>query len=69
MLSKGAQGYSTFLINTSSDKVRLEDMLVVKEYLDVSPDELASVPPEREMAFKIDITSGVAPISKTPYRM
>ncbi|XP_071921717.1 uncharacterized protein [Coffea arabica] len=69
MLSKGAQGYLAFLINTPSDKVRLEDMPIVKEYPDVFPEELESLPPEREIAFKIDVTPGVAPISKTPYRM
>ena len=31
LLSKGAQGYLAFLINTPSDKVRLEDMPIVKE--------------------------------------
>ena len=44
-------------------------MPVVKEYPDVFPEELESLPPEREIAFKIDVTPGVAPISKTPYRM
>ncbi|XP_071921759.1 uncharacterized protein [Coffea arabica] len=69
MLSKGAQGYLDFLINTPSDKVNLEDMPVVKDYPDVFPEELESLPPERDIAFKIDVTPGIAPISKTPYRM
>nr|XP_027066234.1 uncharacterized protein LOC113692084 [Coffea arabica] len=69
MLSKGGQEYLVFLINTPSDKVRLEDMPVVKEYPDVFPEELESLPPEKEIAFKIDVTSGVAPISKTPCRI
>ena len=58
-----------FFINTPSDKVRLEDLPVVKEYPDVFPEELKSLPPEREIVFKIDVTTGIAPISKTPYRM
>ncbi|XP_071933124.1 uncharacterized protein [Coffea arabica] len=69
MLSKRAQGYLTFLINTPSDKMRLEDMPVVKEYPDVFLEKLESLPPERGIAFKIDVTPAVAPISKTPYRM
>ena len=67
LLSKGARGYLTFLINTPSDKVKLEDMPVVKEFSDVFPEELESLPPEREIAFKIDVTPGVVPISKMPY--
>ncbi|XP_071933189.1 uncharacterized protein [Coffea arabica] len=54
MLNKGAQGYLTFLINTPSDKMRLEEMLVVKEYPDVFSEELESLPPKRDIAFKID---------------
>ncbi|XP_071912237.1 uncharacterized protein [Coffea arabica] len=69
MLSKGAQGYLDFLINTLSDKVNLENMHVVKEYPDVFSEELESLPPKREITFKIDVTLGVAPISTTPYRM
>ncbi|XP_071917027.1 uncharacterized protein [Coffea arabica] len=69
MLSKEVQGYLAFLINTHSDKVRLKDMPVVMEYPDVFPEELEFLPSEREITFKIDVTPGVAPISKMPYRM
>ena len=69
MLSKGVQGYFAFLINTSSDKVKLEDIPVVKKYPDLFSEKLECLSPEREIAFKIDVTLGIAPISKTPYRM
>ncbi|XP_071926269.1 uncharacterized protein [Coffea arabica] len=69
ILSKGAQEYLAFLINTPSNKVRLEDMSVVKKYPDVFLEKLECLPLEREIAFKIDVSQGVAPISKTPYRM
>ncbi|XP_071933783.1 uncharacterized protein [Coffea arabica] len=55
LLSKAAQGYLAFLINTLGDKVKLEDVLVVNEFPDVFPDELKSMPPEREIEFKIDL--------------
>ena len=58
-----------FFTNTPGDKVRLEDMPVVKKYPDVFSEELESLPPEREIAFKIAMTLAVAPISKTTYRM
>ncbi|XP_071905687.1 uncharacterized protein [Coffea arabica] len=69
LLSKGPQGYLAFLINTLGDKVNLEDMLIVKDFPDVFPEELEFLPPERDIAFKIDVIPGVVPISKTPYRM
>ncbi|XP_027155850.1 uncharacterized protein LOC113756359 [Coffea eugenioides] len=69
MLSKGAQGFLAFLINAPSDQVKLEDVPVVREFPDVFPEELKTLPPEREVEFKIDLMPGTAPISKTPYRM
>ncbi|XP_071926121.1 uncharacterized protein [Coffea arabica] len=69
MLSKGAQGFIAFLINTPSDQVKLEDVPVVRDFPDVFPEELMTLPPEREVEFKIDLVPGTAPISKTPYRM
>ncbi|XP_071900975.1 uncharacterized protein [Coffea arabica] len=69
MLSKGAQGFIAFLINTPSDQAKLEDVPVVREFPDVFPEELKTLPPERDVEFKIDLVPGTAPISKTPYRM
>ncbi|XP_071933153.1 uncharacterized protein [Coffea arabica] len=69
LLSKGAQGYLVFLINTPGNKVKLEDVLVVNEFFDVFSDELKSMPLEREIEFKIDLVPGTALIAKTPYRM
>ena len=61
-LSKGTQGYSTFLINSSLNKLKIEDVLVVQEY----PVTFSS---KREIEFKIDLLPGTVPISKTLYRM
>jgi hypothetical protein len=41
----------------------------VKEYLDVFPEELSGIPPNREIEFVIDLAPGTTPISKRPYRM
>ncbi|XP_071924803.1 uncharacterized protein [Coffea arabica] len=69
MLSKGDQGFLAFLINTPSDQVKLEDVPVVRDFPDVFPEELKTLPPKRDVEFKIDLVPGTAPISKTPYRM
>ena len=69
MLHKGVQGFLAFLINAPSDQVKLEDVPIVRDFPDVFPEELTSLPPEREIEFKIDLVPGVAPISKTSYRM
>ncbi|XP_071917105.1 uncharacterized protein [Coffea arabica] len=69
MLYKGAQGFLTFLINAPSDQVKLKDVPVVREFPDMFLEELKTLPPEREMEFKIELVPGMAPISKTPYRI
>jgi len=42
---------------------------VVGEFLDIFPEDLPGLPPDREVEFTIDVLSGTAPISKAPYRM
>jgi hypothetical protein len=42
---------------------------VVRDFLDVFPEKLAGMPPEREVEFVIDLLPGTAPVSKRPYRM
>ncbi|XP_071923239.1 uncharacterized protein [Coffea arabica] len=69
LLSSGVKGYLTFLIDTPGDKVKLENVPVVKEFSDVFPEKLEMLPPEKETVFKIDLAPRTAPISKTPYRM
>jgi hypothetical protein len=46
-----------------------EDVPIVKEYLDVFPEELSGMPPNREIEFVINLAPGTAPIAKRPYRM
>jgi hypothetical protein len=47
----------------------LEDVPVVCEYLDVFPEELPGLPPDRYVEFVIDLVLGTAPIAKRPHRM
>jgi hypothetical protein len=42
----------------------LEEILVVCEYPDVFPDELPSMPPDRDVKFVIELQPGTMPISK-----
>uniref|UniRef100_J3MVJ5 Reverse transcriptase domain-containing protein n=1 Tax=Oryza brachyantha TaxID=4533 RepID=J3MVJ5_ORYBR len=54
---------------TFKDPKKLEDILVVCEYQEVFPDDLTTMPPKREIEFRIDLVPGTAPIYKRPYRM
>jgi hypothetical protein len=48
---------------------RLEDIQVVQEFLDVFPEDLPGMPPERAIEFKIELQPGTAPIAKASYKM
>jgi hypothetical protein len=48
---------------------QLEEILVVREFVDVFPDELPGMPPDKDVEFVIELQPGTTPISKRPYRM
>jgi hypothetical protein len=50
-------------------ELKLEDIHVVREFLDVFHDDLPGMPPERTIEFKIELQPGTAPIAKAPYKM
>jgi hypothetical protein len=45
------------------------DIRTVSEFLDVFPEELPGMPPDREIKFVIELVLGTAPIFKRPYRL
>jgi hypothetical protein len=49
--------------------IALEDIKVVREYLDVFPAELPGMPLDRDIEFPIELLPGTPPISKRPYKM
>jgi hypothetical protein len=46
-----------------------EAINVVSEFLDVFPEELPGMPPERKVEFAIELIPGTTPISKRAYRV
>ena len=47
----------------------LDEIPIFREFPDVFPDDMARLPPEREVEFTIDLIPGTEPISILPYRM
>ena len=52
---------------TSVKEIR--DILVVFDFPDIFPEDLPSLPPDRDVQFNIDLKPGTAPISRRAYRM
>nr|GEX35671.1 putative reverse transcriptase domain-containing protein [Tanacetum cinerariifolium] len=47
----------------------LEDIPIVREFLEVFPKELPGLPPVRQVEFQIKLVSGAAPVARTSYRL
>ena len=70
LLDSGCVGYLACVVDMQVEqKLRPEDVPVVQEFLEVFPEDLPGLPPNREIEFVIDLVPGTAPISKAPYRM
>ncbi|GKA31128.1 hypothetical protein Tco_0717433 [Tanacetum coccineum] len=60
------------VMEKKSDEKRLEDIQyipVVREFLEVFPENLPSLPPVRQVEFQIDLILGAAPVARAPYRL
>ena len=69
ILRKGCQGYLAYVVETEKEGTLLDEIPVVREFPDVFPNDIAGLPPDREMEFTIDLIPGTEPISFSPYRM
>ncbi|GJX77473.1 putative reverse transcriptase domain-containing protein [Tanacetum coccineum] len=70
------KGCLVFLANVNtketedkSEKKRLEDVPIVRDFPDVFPEDLPSLPPNRQVEFQIDLIPGAAPVARAPYRL
>jgi hypothetical protein len=50
-------------------ELKLEDIHIVRGFLDMFPDDLLGMSTKRAIEFKIELQPGTAPIAKAPYKM
>ncbi|GKA24278.1 reverse transcriptase domain-containing protein [Tanacetum coccineum] len=58
-----------YKITWKSDEKRLEDIPVVREFPEVSPEDLPGLPPVLPVELQIDLIPGAAPVARAPYRL
>ncbi|GJS95116.1 putative reverse transcriptase domain-containing protein [Tanacetum coccineum] len=46
-----------------------EEIVVVRDFPDVFPEDLSGLPPIREIEFRIELTPRATPVAKSPYRL
>ncbi|GJS12810.1 putative reverse transcriptase domain-containing protein [Tanacetum coccineum] len=68
-ISRGCQVFVIQVMEKKSDEKRLEDIPVVREFLEVFPEDLPGLPPVRQVEFQIDLIPGTTPVARAPYRL
>nr|GFB84622.1 putative reverse transcriptase domain-containing protein [Tanacetum cinerariifolium] len=48
---------------------RLEDVSIVRKFLEVFPEDLPGLPHAQQVEFQIDLVPGAAPVARSPYRL
>ncbi|XP_040931880.1 uncharacterized protein [Gossypium hirsutum] len=68
-MSEGFEEYLTYIGAFDSRVSSVKDIRIIKGFLDIFPDEILRLPPNREVEFRIELLLGTAPVSITSYRM
>ena len=69
MLSQGAWRILAHVVELGRIEASINSVPVVREFVDVFPEDLPSLRPEREMEFEIVLEPGTTSISRALYRM
>ncbi len=69
MIRMGCEAFSVHVINTRKTSPSIQEIPIICKFLDVFPEELPGLPPDREVEFTLEVMPGTAPISTAPYRM
>ena len=69
LLHKGCEVYLTYVIDTSTFEMNLENISIVCEFSNVFLEDLPGLPPDGELEFGIELLSRSTFILIPPYRM
>ncbi|KAL0536810.1 hypothetical protein IC582_025772 [Cucumis melo] len=69
MLRRGTLSILASMVDTSEVDMSLSSEPVVRDYLDVFPEELPGLPPQRKIEFSIELEPGMVPMSRASNRM
>ena len=53
----------------NDNKLKIEDILILKDFKDIFPEEVPRLPPKRDIEFTINLILRAIPTLKSPYRM
>ncbi|GJS39531.1 putative reverse transcriptase domain-containing protein [Tanacetum coccineum] len=56
-------------MNVKVDEPKLSDIPIIRDFVDVFPEDLSGLPPQRQVEFRIDLVPGATPVAMSPYRL
>ncbi|KAJ9546848.1 LOW QUALITY PROTEIN: hypothetical protein OSB04_019391 [Centaurea solstitialis] len=65
-IRKGCLWFMAYVVDSGRDKLEVKNVEVVCDYTEVFLEDLVSLPPDREIEFRIDLIPGATPIAKAP---
>ncbi|XP_071713473.1 uncharacterized protein [Rutidosis leptorrhynchoides] len=68
-IRKGCFAMLVHMSKTEPEVKKPKDMLIVRDFPDIFPEELPGLPPHRDVEFQIDLMPEAAPIAHAPYRL
>ncbi|GKC30941.1 putative reverse transcriptase domain-containing protein, partial [Tanacetum coccineum] len=68
-VERGCYLFLAHVTENKSKEKRMEDVLVIRDFLEVFPEELPRLPPPRQVEFRIDLVPGAAPVARAPYKL
>ncbi|GJV39635.1 putative ribonuclease H-like domain-containing protein [Tanacetum coccineum] len=67
VLGERPEEKARLLMSAKASDKKQEEIVVVRDFPEVFPDDLSGLPPLREIEFRIELIPGAVPIAKSPY--
>ncbi|GKC66492.1 hypothetical protein Tco_1099090 [Tanacetum coccineum] len=71
-IDKGCQAFLVQMMKkeeTKASKKRIEDVPVVRDFLEVFPEDFLGLPLTRQVEFHVELIPGAAPVARAPYHL
>ncbi|GKD05686.1 putative reverse transcriptase domain-containing protein, partial [Tanacetum coccineum] len=69
VLGERPEEKARFLMGAKAGDKKQEEIVVVRDFPEVFPDDLSELPPIREIEFRIELTPGAMLVATSPYRL
>nr|GEU58514.1 hypothetical protein [Tanacetum cinerariifolium] len=68
-IENGCELFLAQVTGTVSNEKRVEDVPVIRNFLEVFPEDLRGLSLPRQVEFRIDLVPGATPVARAPYRL